>query len=83
LRDAVDLATRAIIAAGESDDALADAAEDLDGRAFAALRQFFTVLKCSLATKRCIAHVRVVTLTSRTSSRQRYILRRLAPEPAQ
>jgi hypothetical protein len=163
LRDAVDLATRAIIAAGESDDALADAAEDLDSRAFAALREFFTVLKKggasvrvvtddldrsfdvsavlaatertqgtlteqqdvpvpgeflgvlperrtfefrrddgtvlrgrvseempladlrqlnpSWATRRCIAHLRVVTLTSRARSRQRYILRRLADEP--
>jgi hypothetical protein len=35
------------------------------------------------STKRCIAHLRVVTLTSRTRSRQRYILRRLAPEPSQ
>jgi hypothetical protein len=165
LRDAVDLATRAIIAAGESDDALADAAEDLDGRAFAALREFFTVLKKggasvrvvtddldrsfdvsavlaaaertqgtlteeedvpipgeflgvlperrtfefrrddgtvlrgrvseempiadlgrlnpNWATKRCIAHLRVVTLTSRTRTRQRYILRRLASAPSQ
>lgn len=165
LRDAVDLATRAIIAAGESDDALADAVEDLDGRAFAALREFFTVLKKGGAsvrvvtddldrsfdvaavlaaaertqgtlteeqdvpvpgellgvlpdrrtfefrkddgtvlrgrvsdemppgelrllnrdwsTRRCIAHLRVVTLTSRTRSRQRYILRRLAHESPQ
>jgi len=163
LRDAVDLATRAIIAAGESDDALADAAEDLDSRAFAALRDFFTVLKKGgasvrvvtddldrsfdvsevlaaaertqgtlteeqnvpvsgeflgvlperrtfefrrddgtvlrgrvseemlpgdlrqlnpeWATKRCIAHLRIVTLTSRTRSRQRYILRHLAHAP--
>ena len=163
LREAVDLATRAIIAAGESDDALADAAEDLDGRAFAALREFFGVLKKggasvrvvtddldrsfdvsavlaaaertqgalseeqdvpvrgellgvlperrtfefrrddgtvlrgrvseempladvrqlnpSWATRRCIAHLRVVTLTSRTRSRQRYDLRRLVDEP--
>jgi hypothetical protein len=163
LRDAVDLATRAIIAAGESDDALADAAEDLDSRAFAALNEFFTVLKKggasvrvvadeldrsfdvsaviaaaertqgtlteeqdvpvsgeflgvlperrtfefrredgallrgrvseefqladlrqlnpNWATRRCVAHLRVVTFTSRTRSRQRYILRRLAPEP--
>ena len=165
LREAVDLATRAIIAASESDDALADAAEDLDGRAFAALREFFTVLKKAGAsvrvvtddldrsfdvstvlaaaertqgtlteeqdvpvpgeflgvlperrtfefrrddgtvlrgrvsdempladvrqlnpnwsTKRCIAHLRVVTLTSRTRSRQRYILRRLVHEALQ
>jgi hypothetical protein len=54
LHDAVDLATRAIIAAGESDDALADAAEDLDGRAFAALREFFTVLKKSGASVRVV-----------------------------
>jgi len=161
LRHAVDLATRAIIAAGESDDALADAAEDLDGRAFAALREFYSVLKKGGAsvrvvtddldrsfdvsavlaaaertqgtwaeqqdvpvsgeflgvlperrtfefrrddglvlrgrvsdemplaevrqlnpdwsTKRCVAHLRIVTLTSRTRSRQRYILRRLVP----
>ena len=44
LRDAVDLATRAIIAAGEIEDALADAAEGLDARAFVALGEFFTVL---------------------------------------
>jgi hypothetical protein len=162
LRDAVDLATRAIIAAGESDDALADAAEDLDGRAFAALREFFTVLKKAGASvrvvtddldrsldvsavlaaaertqgtlteeqdvplrgeflgvlperrifefrrddgtvlrgrvseempladirdlnpnwssKRCVAHLRVVTLTSRTRSRQRYVLQHLDNE---
>src|SRR6185295_18761281 len=54
LRDAVDLATRAIIAAGESDDALADAAEDLDARAFAALREFFTVLKKGGASVRVV-----------------------------
>jgi hypothetical protein len=165
LRDAVDLATRAIIAAGESDDALADAVEDLDVRAFAALREFFTVLKKggasvrvvtddldrsfdvsavqaaaertqgalteeqdvpvvgeflgvlperrtfefrrddgtvlrgrvseempladlrqlnrTWATQRCTAHLRVVTLTSRTRSRQRYILRHLVHEPLQ
>lgn len=165
LRDAVDRATRAIIAAGESDDALADAAEDLDSRAFAALREFFAVLKKGgasvrvvtddldrsfdvsavlmaaertqgslteeqdvplvgeflgvlperrtfelrredgtvlrgrvsdempsadvrqlnpdWATKRCMAHLRVVTLTSRTRARQRYILRRIAPPPLQ
>jgi hypothetical protein len=159
LRDAVEVATRAIIAAGENDDALADAAEDLDARAFAALREFFMVLKKAGAsvrvvaddldrsfdvaavigaaertqgslteeqdvpvhgellgvlperrmfefrrddgailrgrvsdeipvaeigrlnpawsTKRCVAHLRVVTLTSRGRSRQRYVLRRL------
>jgi hypothetical protein len=54
LRDAVDLATRAIIAAGESDDALANAAEDLDGGAFAALREFFTVLKKGGASVRVV-----------------------------
>jgi len=54
LRDAVDLATRAIIAAGESDDALADAAEALDRRAFAALREFFTVLKKGGASVRVV-----------------------------
>jgi hypothetical protein len=162
LRDAVDLATRAIIAAGESDDALADAAANLDARAFAALREFFMILKKGGAsvrvvtndldrsfdvssviaaadrtqgtlteeqdvpvpgeflgvlperrtfelrrddgtvlrgrvseemppaelrqlnpdwsTRRCVAHLRVVTLSSRSRSRQRYILRRLVPE---
>jgi len=54
LRDAVDLATRAIIAAGESDDALADAAEALDGRAFATLREFFIVLKKGGASVRVV-----------------------------
>jgi hypothetical protein len=34
------------------------------------------------ATKRCVAHLRVVTLVSRTRSRQRYLLRRLAPAPS-
>jgi hypothetical protein len=164
LRDAVDLATRAIIAAGESDDALADAAENLDTRAFAALREFFSILKKggasvrvvtddldrsfdvssviaaaertqgtlteerdvpvpgeflgvlperrifefrrddgavlrgrvsedmpladirelnpSWSMKRCIAHLRVMTLTSRDRSRQRYILQRLESETA-
>lgn len=161
LRDAVEVATRAIVSAGESDDALADAAEDLDARAFAALREFFNVLKKAgatvrvvtdevdrsfdaatvmaaadrtqatlteeqdvpfagqllgvlperrtfefraddgsllrgrvsddvplaevlqmnpqWATKRCVAHLRVVSLTSRGHARARYVLRRLEP----
>jgi len=54
LRDAVDLATRAIIAAGESDDALADAAENLDARAFASLRDFFSILKKGGASIRVV-----------------------------
>jgi hypothetical protein len=40
-------------------------------------------LNPSWATKRCIVHLRVVTLTSRTRPRQRYILRRLANAPSQ
>jgi hypothetical protein len=55
LRDAVEAVTRAIVAAGESDDALADAAEGLDGRAFAALREFFAVLKRARASFRVVA----------------------------
>jgi hypothetical protein len=54
LRDAVELATRAIIAAAESDDALADAATNLDGRTFAALREFFAVLKKGGASVRVV-----------------------------
>jgi hypothetical protein len=34
------------------------------------------------STRRCIAHLRIVTLTSPTRSRQRYLLRRLVPEPS-
>lgn len=160
LREAVNVATRAIVAAGDSDDALADAAEGLEARAFLALREFFTLLKkrgasvrvvsdeldrsfdvsavaaaadrtqgtlseehdvpvsgeflgvlperrtfefrrddgtvlhgrvsdeLALAevrelnerwsTRRCVAHLRVVTLTARARSRQRYVLRRVA-----
>lgn len=55
LREAVDATTRAIVAAGESDDALADAAARLDARAFAALKEFFGVLRRAHASFRVVA----------------------------
>jgi len=55
LREAVEQTTQAIIAAAESDDALADVAERLDSRAFAALRDFFGHLKKSHATLRVVS----------------------------
>jgi hypothetical protein len=64
LQDAVEEATRAIFAAGESEEALADAAEALDARAFVALRRFYDVLR------RYRASFRLVTTTSDRSFRQ-------------
>jgi hypothetical protein len=55
LADAVEEATRAMIAAAASDEDLADAAQVLGERAFAALRDFFGLLRKSAATFRVVA----------------------------
>jgi hypothetical protein len=55
LHDAVRIVTRALIAAGKGDDDLADAAEELDVRSFAALKEFFAVLQRAHATFRVVA----------------------------
>jgi hypothetical protein len=55
LRQAVDDASLAIIAATESDDALADAAASLDDRSFGALRDFLGQLRKSHATLRIVS----------------------------
>jgi hypothetical protein len=55
LHEAVRVVTRALVAAGTSDDELADAVEDLDGRSFAALKEFFAVLQRSHASFRVVA----------------------------
>ncbi len=54
LQDAARIVTRALIAAGIGDDELADAAEDLDARSFAALKELFTVLQRSHASFRVV-----------------------------
>jgi hypothetical protein len=55
LHEAIRVVTRALVAAGTSDDELADAVEDLDGRSFAALKEFFAVLQRSHASFRVVA----------------------------
>jgi hypothetical protein len=55
LLEAVRSVTRALIAAGTSDDELADVAEDLDVRAFAALKEFFAALRRAHASFRVVA----------------------------
>ena len=55
LHDAIRAATRALVAAATSDDEVADVAEDLDARAFAALKEFFFVLRRAHASFRVVA----------------------------
>ncbi len=55
LHDAICVVTRALVAAGKGDDELADAAEDLDVRSFAALKEFFAVLQRAHASFRVVA----------------------------
>jgi len=55
LRQAVEQTTRAIAAAAESDDALADVVDSLDHRAFIALRDFFSHLKRGHASLRIVS----------------------------
>jgi hypothetical protein len=54
LRETVEEVTAAILAAGQSDDALADAVEALDPRSFKALRAFFAVLRKARASFRVV-----------------------------
>ena len=55
LKEAMGTATQALIAAGKGDAELAEAAEELDARAFGALKEFFAVLKKGRATIRVVA----------------------------
>jgi hypothetical protein len=55
LSEAIEAVTRALIAAGTSDDDLADIAEDIDLRSFSALKEFFAVLHRAHATFRVVA----------------------------
>jgi hypothetical protein len=56
LEEAVAVSTRAIVAATEGDDALADAAADLGERAFGSLRDFFAILRKHGAALRIASH---------------------------
>jgi hypothetical protein len=55
LHEAIGVVTRALIAAGKGDDDLADVAEELDVRSFAALKEFFAVLQRAHASFRVVA----------------------------
>ena len=55
LHEAIGVVTRALIAAGKGDDDLADVAEELDVRSFAALEEFFAVLQRAHASFRVVA----------------------------